>query len=117
MSALETSADTGVASAETLAERVRLSIDHGHRTGLRLVDIQVQGATVVLTGEVATFHHKQLATAFARQVVGVVQVMNQLEIPEGCSDNRVPRPDAARGRIRVDDQRDRGASRESSDKS
>ena len=47
--------------------------------GLRLIDIEVVGDTVVLSGHVVTFHLKQLATVFARRVAGVVEVVNRLD--------------------------------------
>jgi len=75
------------AHAEDLARRVRLSIDRSHQQGLRLIDIEVVGDTVVLSGHVVTFHLKQLATAFARRVAGVVEVVDRLEVCNGRTDD------------------------------
>ena len=75
------------ASPEDLARRVRLSVDRSHQQGLRLIDIEVVGDTVVLSGDVVTFHLKQLATAFARRVAGVAEVVNRLEVQNGRNDD------------------------------
>ena len=91
MSALEESPDDEVAPAETLAERVRLSVDRSRMHGLRLIDIEVEGGRVVLSGQVVTFHQKQLATTFARRVVGVVEVVNRLEVKSGRNDDQQER--------------------------
>jgi osmotically-inducible protein OsmY len=69
-------------SAESLVQRVRLSIDHGRLHGLRAIDIQMVGDTVILSGRVATFHHKQMATAFASRVAGVSEVTNWLTVDD-----------------------------------
>jgi osmotically-inducible protein OsmY len=87
MYASEDSAAQETASDEDLARRVRLSVDHSHQHGLRLIDIEVVGDTVVLSGQVVTFHLKQLATAFARRVAGVVEVVNRLEVRNGRNDD------------------------------
>jgi hypothetical protein len=79
-------------TTESLARRVRLFIDHGRQPGLRLIDVEVIGSTVVLSGKVATFHQKQLATALASRVAGVVEVMNQLEVPDGGKDGKLQQP-------------------------
>ena len=60
--------------------------------GLRLIDIEVIGGTVVLSGKVATFHQKQLASALAGKVAGVVEVMNRLEVTDGGNDGNVRQP-------------------------
>jgi len=67
---------------EDLIRRVRLSVDRSRQHGLRLIDIEVVGDAVVLSGQVVTFHQKQLATAFARRVAGVIQVVNRLEVQD-----------------------------------
>ena len=80
------------ANAKSLAERVRFSIDQGRTPGLRLIDIEVIAGTVVLSGKVATFHQKQLASALAGKVAGVVEVMNRLDVDDGGNDGNVRRP-------------------------
>jgi len=92
MYTLEDSREWQLATADNLARRVRLSIDHGRQPGLRLIDIEVIESTVVLSGRVATFHQKQLATALASRVAGVVEVMNQLEVHDGAKDGKLPQP-------------------------
>ncbi len=88
----EQSEDWAANSAEELARRVRLSVDRSRMHGLRLIDIEVIGDTVVLSGQVVTFHQKQLATAFARRVAGVVEVVNRLEVHNGRNDDDQQRP-------------------------
>ena len=92
MYTLEDSADAELTNAERLVRRVRLSIDHAGLPALRLIDIKVIGSTVVLSGRVATFHQKQLATALASRVAGVVEVMNQIEVHDGAKDGKLPQP-------------------------
>ena len=96
MGATEDAGDREIVTAEDLARRVRLSVDHGHLHALRLIDIQVSGDKVVLSGQVATFHQKQLATALARRVSGVFEVMNQLEVQDGNKDEKPRRPGGLR---------------------
>ena len=83
MYASEESADQDTANGEDLARQVRLSVDRSRQHALRLIDVKVVGDTVVLSGEVVTFHLKQLATAFASRVPGVVEVVNRLEVHNG----------------------------------
>ena len=92
MHTFEDSADAELTNAERLVLRVRLSIDHAGLPALRLIDIEVIGSTVVLSGRVATFHQKQLATALASRVAGVVEVMNQLEVHDGAKDGKPHQP-------------------------
>lgn len=80
MYSCEDSRDRDASNAEDLIRRVRLSVDRSQLHGLRSIDIAVVGDTVVLTGQVVSFHQKQLATAFARRVAGVVEVANSLEV-------------------------------------
>ena len=80
------------ASAKSLAERVRFSFDQGRTPGLRLIDTEVIGDTVVLSGKVATFHQKQMASALAGRVAGVVEVMNRLEVDDGGNDRQLRQP-------------------------
>jgi osmotically-inducible protein OsmY len=87
MYASEDSTRQETGNAEDLARRVRLSVDRSHQHGLRLIGIEVVGDTVVLSGHVVTFHLKQLATAFARRVAGVVEVSNRLEVHDGRNDD------------------------------
>ena len=70
----------GVDNADHLARRVRLFIAHGPLRGLRLIEVEVIGSVVVLSGQVATLHQKQLATEFARRVAGVGEVRNRIEV-------------------------------------
>ena len=92
MDTLEDSADGGLADADALARRVRLSIEQGRLTGLRLTDVEVIGGTVVLSGKAATYHQKQLASALAGGVAGVVEVMNRLEVHYGGNDDNSQQP-------------------------
>jgi osmotically-inducible protein OsmY len=101
MSALEDSPDDEVAPVESLAERVRLSVDRSRMHGLRLIDIDVDGDKVVLSGQVVTFHQKQLATAFARRVVGVAEVVNHLEVKSGRNDDQQERASDVRWQHRA----------------
>ena len=92
MYTLEDAANSELTNAEKLVRRVRLSIDHAGLPALRLIDIRVIGSTIVLSGKVATFHQKQLATALASRVAGVVEVMNQLEVYDDAKDGKLQQP-------------------------
>ncbi len=86
MVVIEVSGEWELTTAQELARRVRLSVDHLGRPGLRLIGIEVDGNTVVLSGRVGTYHQKQLASAFAGRVAGVGKVSNQLEVHDGARD-------------------------------
>src|ERR1700691_6001388 len=80
------------ANPKNLAERVRFSFDQGRTPGLRLIDTEVTGDTVVLSGKVGTSHLKQLAGALACRVAGVVEVTNRLEVDDGGNDGKLRQP-------------------------
>ena len=107
MYTLEDSADTELTNAEDLVRRVRLSIDHAGLPALRPIDVEMIGSTIVLSGRVATFHQKQLATALASRVAGVVNVMNQLEVPDGGKDGKLQQPIGLYRQRRADQRADR----------
>ena len=83
------SGDWGVDNAVHLAQRVRLFFNHGPLRGLRLIEVDVIGGTVVLRGQVATSHQKQLATEIARKVAGVGEVRNYLQVHDGWRGEKV----------------------------
>ncbi len=97
----EDSNEWGIENAEHLARRVRLFFDHGRLRDLRSIDIEVIGSTVVLSGQVSTFHHKQLATAFALRVAGVGEVANRLEVHDDWKSDKLQRDNVLVRRSRV----------------
>ena len=103
----EDSGSTDLDDDEALAHRVRLSIDRSGLHGLRLIDVEVIGDTVILSGQVVTFHQKQLATSFARRVAGVIEVANRLEVHESWKHDGQGRPSNGRGHRHADETVDR----------
>jgi osmotically-inducible protein OsmY len=63
-----------------LEQRVRQFFVSANLPSLRYLDVAVEGNTVVLMGYVQTFYEKQMATAFARRVAGVVNVVNSINV-------------------------------------
>jgi osmotically-inducible protein OsmY len=88
------SATTRVSPAETdtqvvpavsnsdLECRVRLFLNGSNLPGLRHIDLEAQGDTVVLRGTAWTFYEKQLASRLARRVAGVIHVVDLIEVRE-----------------------------------
>lgn len=99
----EDSGNRSLDNDEDLARRVRLSVDRSRLHGLRLIDIEVIGDTVVLSGQVVTFHQKQLATSFARRVAGVIEVVNRLEVPNNWKNDELGRPSVGLRQRRADE--------------
>jgi hypothetical protein len=114
MHGAEDSGNWGPENADHLAQRVRLFFDHGRLRGLRTINIEVIGDTVVLTGHVATFHQKQLCTAFARKVAGVGEVTNRLEVHDGVKNDKHQRQSGLAREAHVDDEANRRLSYDSS---
>jgi CO dehydrogenase/acetyl-CoA synthase epsilon subunit len=64
---------------EQLRQRVRLFLTGSNLPGLRHIDVEVHGDTVILNGSVRTFYEKQLAVRLSRRVAGVIHVVDSIE--------------------------------------
>lgn len=51
-----------------------------HRSATRLVSANVVRGIVVLSGQVVSFHHRQICISAAQQVEGVVRIDDQLDV-------------------------------------
>jgi osmotically-inducible protein OsmY len=60
-----------------LSTRVRLSLG---RLDFRRVSVHVEAGTVTLGGSVSSFYQKQVSQEFARRVVGVLRVVNVIQV-------------------------------------
>jgi osmotically-inducible protein OsmY len=69
-----------------------------HHSSARLVSANVVRGIVVLSGQVVSFHHRQICIAAAQQVAGVVRIDDQLDVV-GASTQEKPKHPA---RIRAD---------------
>ncbi len=66
-----------VSSTETLALD---ALRHSGRTSLSTISCKCFDDTVFLSGEVPTYHMKQLAQEVMRQVDGVRRIVNRLDV-------------------------------------
>lgn len=72
-----------------LEHRVRQSFLAAHLFALRHIGIAVRGDSVALTGRVATYYSKQMASECARRVKGVVTIVNLIDVAAApTSDDR-----------------------------
>ncbi|MDX1948292.1 MAG: BON domain-containing protein [Pirellulaceae bacterium] len=79
-----------------LQERVALYLSQRHLTFGSRLQIAAQRGVVTLSGQVPTFHQRQLIHAFTRRVAGVVQVVDQLEV---VSPVALPQPSHDPGKV------------------
>jgi osmotically-inducible protein OsmY len=64
----------------------QLRIESAHHRRLRQVRCEHRNGVLVLTGQVPTFYHKQIAQECVRVVPGVTRIQNLLEVvPESNS--------------------------------
>lgn len=63
-----------------LARRVKNFLAGRNLPGLRRLEIEVDGNSVVLRGTVRTFYEKQLAVHCCQRVAGVINVVDGIEV-------------------------------------
>jgi osmotically-inducible protein OsmY len=68
------------AAEQDLEQRILAFLASRGSTALRYVSVRADGDTILLTGVVATYYVKQLAQEYARRVVGVRRVVNQIAV-------------------------------------
>lgn len=71
-----------VANDAHLARTVRNSLA-ANRLGFRQLQVEVEVGVVRLSGSVASFYLKQTAIAIAKQVAGIYQVVDELDVETG----------------------------------
>lgn len=76
----ETGRTSHFATDSELKRRVQLFLAGRNMPGLRRVDVDVTGDTVVLKGRVRTFYEKQLAAHCCRRVAGVIKVIDAMDV-------------------------------------
>jgi len=70
---------------EDLLKRVRLRLGGPGFPGLRLVQVSMEGGLIVLSGRLATFYEKQMATELTRHVAGVHGVEDRIDVESNRS--------------------------------
>ncbi len=73
------SPDAEAVTDEDLRRRVRLFLIGSNLPGLRHIEPEVHGDTVILKGSVRTFYEKQLAVRLSRRVAGVIHIVDSIE--------------------------------------
>ena len=68
-------------SDQELERRVENFLFTRNYPALRDLQISVCEGTVILSGSVSTFHEKQMASSCAQRVAGVLEVINQIDVP------------------------------------
>lgn len=68
------------AADEAITQAVLHNLIHEERVNLTRVDVQIDGTTVYLSGEVQNHEQKERAEQIARTVPGVERVVNKLEL-------------------------------------
>ena len=66
--------------SQDLQQRVALCLYQRHLTFGSRLQIEARGGVVTLSGQVPTFHQRQLIHSFTRRVAGVIQVIDQLKV-------------------------------------
>jgi osmotically-inducible protein OsmY len=79
-------------AAQDLQERVALFLAQRHLTFGARLRIEANRGVVTLTGQVPTFHQRQLIYAFTRRVAGVVLVVDRLEVESSALPDSRRRP-------------------------
>ncbi len=75
-----------------LAHRVCECLRQTHRPSIERLQVETHGGVVTLTGQVFSFHEKQLCLSLCQRVPGVVRIVDRLAVlePEAPEKN-VPR--------------------------
>lgn len=73
--------DGSSAGEETdIEEMARVRLQHSHYRAIRRVDCSFAGGVLTLTGQVPTFHYKQLAQTALSGLPGVDQIINSIRV-------------------------------------
>jgi osmotically-inducible protein OsmY len=67
-------------STNLLHERVQTALQHNPHFHGRQVHFRTEEGRVVLSGEVRSFYHKQMAQEVLRRVEGIEEIENQLQV-------------------------------------
>jgi osmotically-inducible protein OsmY len=70
------------AAAQNLTQRVALFLSQLRLTPHSRLVVEARGGVLTLTGVVPTYHQRQRIVAAARQVAGVIHVVDQMEVEE-----------------------------------
>jgi len=69
-------------ASQDLTQRVALFLQQLRLTSHSRVVLDARGGVVTLLGQAPTFHQRQRILAATRQVAGVVQIIDRLEVAE-----------------------------------
>ena len=67
-------------AAYDLAYRVALFLQQRRLAAGSRLRVEARGGTITLSGQVRSFHQRQLIHTLARHVAGVLQVIDELEV-------------------------------------
>ena len=65
---------------DQLAQHVRRALEGAGYSQLTRIRCTAQGSRVILTGELPTYYHSQLAQTVAAKISGVRRVDNQIQV-------------------------------------
>lgn len=74
-----------------LRQRVRLFLNTRGIRGVESIDVEVNGATVVLRGRIASAHDRWLCVSCSSRVAGVLHVIDELEVEDDAAGRRRPK--------------------------
>lgn len=63
-----------------LEEKARICLQHSPYRAIRRVDCTISEGVLTLTGQVPTYHYKQLAQTAISQLPGVEQIVNSIDV-------------------------------------
>jgi len=67
-------------SRETARERAQAALNNSPVFDLRELNVEEVGDTLLISGRVTSFYHKQLAQEAVRSVVGPSSLMNEVHV-------------------------------------
>ena len=70
---------------DQLAQRVRHALNGAGYSQLTCIRCAAHSSKVVLTGELQSYYHSQLAQTIAAQISGVRGVDNQIQVTPSCA--------------------------------
>lgn len=76
------SVDDGEAADCELERRLKSFLEGLNLPALRDLEVEVRNGAAVVTGQVRTYYHKQLVTSCCQRVVGVLNVLNEVQVTD-----------------------------------
>jgi carbon storage regulator len=76
------SVQDGKTTDRELQRRIKNFLEGLNLSALRDLEVEVHSGAAVITGQVRTFYHKQLATSCCQRVAGVLSVLNEVQVTD-----------------------------------